>query len=274
MLRYADLDAVVVTVPNDAHVTVCSDALEAGLPVCVEKPLATRLTDGEALVECARTTGGQLFTAFHRRYNSAVLTLAQRLPPGTPIESLTVRYLERIEDHGGRDHWYLDPARCGGGCVADNGPNAYDLATLLLGDVQVTGTTIIRDVRGIDRQAQVLLRGASGVTARVELDWSYDGERKDVEVRLADGSTDSADLIRDYPDFKSSLWHEYVGVLRDFDNGRRIGVVLGFDACHFPNHYNVLIIADELRTGLDLGLELEACIRFEPAAAMSNTSRQ
>ncbi|MGH3920660.1 MAG: Gfo/Idh/MocA family protein, partial [Pseudonocardiaceae bacterium] len=69
LLGRTDLDAVVVTVPNDAHATVGRDALEAGLPVCLEKPLATQLTDGEALVNCARTAGVCLFTAFHRRYN-------------------------------------------------------------------------------------------------------------------------------------------------------------------------------------------------------------
>ncbi|MGH3888058.1 MAG: Gfo/Idh/MocA family protein [Pseudonocardiaceae bacterium] len=217
LLGRTDLDAVVVTVPNDAHATVVRDALEAGLAVCVEKPLATQLTDGEALVECARTAGVCLFTAFHRRYNCAVQTLARRLQPATPVESLTVRYLERIEEHIGRDRWYLDPARCGGGCVADNGPNAYDLARLFLGDLRVTDADIDRDAHGIDRQARVVLRAASGATARVELDWSYQGERKDVEILLADGSTHHADMLRGYPGFKSSLWHEYLGILRDFE---------------------------------------------------------
>lgn len=49
-------------------------------------------------------------------------------------------------------------------------------------------------------------------------------------------------------------------------NGRLIGAVLGFDACHFPNHYNILIFTDIPQTGLDLALEPEARIRFEPAA--------
>ena len=172
MLRCAGLDAVVFTVPNDAHVTVCRDAVQAGLPVCVEKPLATRLSEGEALLECARAVGVPLFTAFHRRYNSAVLALARRLPRDPPIESVRVRYLERIEDHIGRDRWYLDPTRCGGGCVADNGPNAYDLARLFLGDLQVTDAAIQRDAQGIDRQARIALRATSGAMARVELDWS------------------------------------------------------------------------------------------------------
>lgn len=43
--------------------------------------------------------------------------------------------------------------------------------------------------------------------------------------------------------------------------GRRIGHVLGFDACHFPNHYNILIQVPEPVTGLDLRLAPEDAVR-------------
>lgn len=46
-------------------------------------------------------------------------------------------------------------------------------------------------------------------------------------------------------------------------DGRSVGTVLGFDACHFPNHYNIIVSTDSPRTGLDLGLETGARIRFE-----------
>ncbi|MER6507887.1 hypothetical protein AB0C33_46885 [Nonomuraea sp. NPDC048881] len=36
--------------------------------------------------------------------------------------------------------------------------------------------------------------------------------------------------------------------------GRRVGVLLGFDGCHLPNHYNVLIHSDPAVTGRELGL--------------------
>ncbi|GAA1073890.1 DUF6917 domain-containing protein [Nocardiopsis composta] len=35
---------------------------------------------------------------------------------------------------------------------------------------------------------------------------------------------------------------------------RRVGTVLGFDGCHLPNHYNVLIHADPAPTGAELEL--------------------
>ncbi|GHF94354.1 MULTISPECIES: Gfo/Idh/MocA family protein [Amycolatopsis] len=213
MFAEAGLDAVVVTVPNDAHAAVCRDALAAGLAVCVEKPLATTLSDAVDLDRLARAAGRPLFTAFHRRYNDNLLAL--RAEPDSPVRHVTVRYLERIEDHVGVDAWYLDPVRCGGGCVADNGPNAFDLVRLFLGDVTVTDVDITR-AGGVDRQAEIALRADSGATARVELDWSFPGEVKDMRVESADGSVRCADLLAGHPGFKQSLHHEYRGVVAEF----------------------------------------------------------
>lgn len=216
MIAAGGLDAVVVNVPNDVHARVCGDLIAAGLAVCVEKPLATRVEDGRELVRAARERGVLLFTSFHRRYNDNVLELIERIPAGAEVRHVTVRYLEMIEEHAGDDHWYLDPERCGGGCVADNGPNAFDTVRQLVGDVTVTDSKVVRDAQGTDRQATVELRAASGATARVLLDWAYPGETKDVELTLADGTVLAADMLGGHEGFKTSLWHEYVGVLRDF----------------------------------------------------------
>jgi predicted dehydrogenase len=221
LLQNPDVDAVIVAVPNDAHHPVCRDALLAGRAVCVEKPLAISLTDAEDLHRLARGQGLLLFTALHRRYNETVLGLLRSLPDRPPVREVIVRDLERIEEHAGADRWYLDPARCGGGCVADNGPNAYDLVRCLIGEVEVVSAELTRDVSGVDRQALVSLRAPGGATARVELDWSYPGERKDIEVRFADGSVATADMLAGFPGFKDSLWHEYEGIVRAFrDAGR------------------------------------------------------
>jgi predicted dehydrogenase len=234
LLAGTDLDAVVINVPNDHHAGVVRDALTAGRAVCVEKPLATTVEEGRRLRELAAAAGVPLFTAFHRRYNANVLALLEGLPPGNPIEHLTVRYWEKIEEHVGRDRWYLDPERCGGGCVADNGPNAIDVVHLFLGPLELEDADVTRDDDGVDRQSVIRLRAASGARAVVDLDWSYpSGERKDVEVRLADGTVRTADMLEGYPAFKSSLAHEYVGVLREFADvvrGRRAVWPDGLDA--------------------------------------------
>ncbi|MCX4747947.1 Gfo/Idh/MocA family oxidoreductase [Kitasatospora sp. NBC_01287] len=238
LAAHRDLDGAIVTVPNDAHAALCRDLLAAGLPVCVEKPLATELSDARALTAIAAERSLVLFTAFHRRYNSQVLELAAACA-GTPVAKVKVRYFERIEDHIGQDAWYLDPARCGGGCVADNGPNAFDLVRLLFGEseLSVVRAAITRDAAGLDRQAalDLVTAGPAPRRARVELDWSYPGELKDVEVTLADGRVLRSDLLAGHQGFKASLWHEYRGILTAFGAtierpaGRRDGGLAALD---------------------------------------------
>lgn len=221
LLEEARPDAVVVTVPNDVHVRICADAIDHGVAVCVEKPLALDKAQGTALVALAARREVSLFTAFHRRYNSAVARLRAQCA-GSRIEEVTVRYFECIEEHAGADTWYLDARRCGGGCIADNGPNAFDLIHLLVGPADLRSARITRDTLGTDRQAEIALR-AETARVRVLLDWSYSGERKDIDVRLDDGRTLHADMLAGHTGFKGSLWHEYAGVLRAFERRVRGG---------------------------------------------------
>jgi hypothetical protein len=48
-------------------------------------------------------------------------------------------------------------------------------------------------------------------------------------------------------------------------DGELVGTVLGFDACHHPNHYNILITTPTPRTGPELGLCPEVDVVFCPA---------
>lgn len=219
MLAEGEIDGVIVNVPNDAHVAVCRAALTAGKHVCVEKPLATSYTDAEALCRLARDVNLTLFTAFHRRYNRNVRRLLAEVAP-LPVDAVRVRYLEKIEDHIGDDRWYLDPARCGGGCIADNGPNAFDLVLQLVPDVSVRQAAVSwRD--GIDIAARIELESRTGVRVEVVLDWAYPyGELKDLDVETGAGRF-SADMLGGFSGFKSSLGHEYEALLADFEAATR-----------------------------------------------------
>lgn len=45
-------------------------------------------------------------------------------------------------------------------------------------------------------------------------------------------------------------------------DSKLIGTVLGFDGCHFPNHYNILIHTTLPVSGAELGLKPEREVRF------------
>lgn len=228
LLERDDVDAVVVNVPNDRHHEVCSAALRAGKHVCCEKPLAPDPGEARELTALADDRDLVLFTSFHRRYNENVRRLAAA---ARDVDWAELEYLERIEEHAGDDSWYLDPARCGGGCLADNGPNAFDTLDLLLGTPRVTGARVERDARGVDLRAEVTLEcGEAGTPARVLLDWSYPfGERKQVTLGLPGDALARADMLAGWEGFKESLVHEYEGVLADFADAIATGERRGGD---------------------------------------------
>ena len=148
----------------------------------------------------------------------------QPQPPASPasldthgLRSVELRYLEQIEEHtDGDGGWYATPAAEGGGCIVDNGPNAVDVVRHLFGEVSVDGVDVERSPAGVDMKADI--RGAlrGGAEAVIRLDWGYEGEVKDLRARWDNGRELQADMLAGFPAFKSSLDHEYDGVLADF----------------------------------------------------------
>jgi Family of unknown function (DUF6917) len=57
-------------------------------------------------------------------------------------------------------------------------------------------------------------------------------------------------------------------------DGAPVGTVLGFDACHFPNHYNVLILTDRPTTGPELAVKPETKIAFVSAREAPETTSE
>ena len=74
------LDAVVVAVPDPAHLDTCVEALAAGLHVFCEKPLVTRLADADALI--AARGDRVLQCGYMKLYDPAVERLVELLADG------------------------------------------------------------------------------------------------------------------------------------------------------------------------------------------------
>ena len=62
-----DIDAVVVITPSFLHAEVTIAALDRGLPVLCEKPMATKVEDANRMIEASRKSGKLLYIGFQKR---------------------------------------------------------------------------------------------------------------------------------------------------------------------------------------------------------------
>jgi UDP-N-acetylglucosamine 3-dehydrogenase len=82
LLAEERVDLLTVAVPTRAHVEVAARAIERGVPLLVEKPLAATLEEGERLRDLAAAAGVPLMVGHIERFNPAVRELKRRLREG------------------------------------------------------------------------------------------------------------------------------------------------------------------------------------------------
>ena len=88
---------VIIVVPDDLHAPIAAEALRKRLPVLVEKPLTTTLTEAQALVALAQEQGVYGAVDFHKRWDLTNLKLKETVEDGrlgTLLYS-TVEYSQR-----------------------------------------------------------------------------------------------------------------------------------------------------------------------------------
>lgn len=132
--RAADLDLVVLASPNRTHVPLATAALEAGLPVVVDKPLAGTADEARTLAALAEQRGLLLSVFHNRRWDSDFLTLRALLDKGElgevqRFESRFERWRPQLKG-GWRESG--DPAEVGG-LLYDLGSHLVDQALTLFG---------------------------------------------------------------------------------------------------------------------------------------------
>lgn len=128
-------DLAVVTTANRAHVPLALAALEAGLHVVVDKPLAPTAAEARALVDAAGRAGRLLTVFQNRRWDSDVLTLRRLLDEGAlgdvwRFESRFERWRPEVDVSRWRES--ADPADAGG-LLYDLGSHLVDQAVALFG---------------------------------------------------------------------------------------------------------------------------------------------
>lgn len=133
MLDDADLDLAIVAVPNAVHEECTVDAIEAGLDVFVEKPLAHSLPAAERIAEAARSGDGTVSVGFVRAFEPWVGDARTEVADGAygDVYDLEAQFVRQrgIPQLGG---WFTRKAVSGGGAVIDIGVHVVHLALSVL----------------------------------------------------------------------------------------------------------------------------------------------
>ncbi len=163
-------DFVVVATPNEVHADLARRALDAGLPVVVDKPLAPTAAEARALVERSEELGVLLTVFMNRRWDSDQLTLRSLQDEGSLGEVL--RYESRFERWrpalSERKPWReTSSPEAGGGVLLDLGSHLVDQAMGLFGPVARVYAEIESRRGGADDDAFLALEHRSGVRSHL-----------------------------------------------------------------------------------------------------------
>ncbi len=204
------VDFVTIATPNHLHYAMTRDALEAGFNVLCDKPATATLEEADALVPLVRGADRH-YAVSHTYLGYPMVRQARALcregALGT-IRKVVVEYqqgwLGRAIEHDGNKQasWRADPAQAGiGGCVADIGVHAFNLAEFVVGDrieslIADLGTMV--DARLLDDDCNILMRfekGARGVLVASQI---ATGAMNALRLRIY-GSAASLDWDQEQP---------------------------------------------------------------------------
>lgn len=144
LLQDPQIDTVIISLPNFLHFDSAQSALERGLHVFIEKPLARTSNECREIVKWVQKSGKKFMIGHSLRFVEAVEQIRKAAEKGYlgSIEALT------LEDviNGPFSHpavpapvsdWWFDPEKAGGGVLLDLGYHMIDLSRFFVGDSTV-----------------------------------------------------------------------------------------------------------------------------------------
>lgn len=170
MLDEADLDAVAIATPNGLHYDQSVAALERGLDVLCEKPIATTIEDARDLTERAEASERTVMIGYQRHLNPSFVEGRERwalgdLEPTFITAEITHDWREYYEE---MDDWRMDPDLSGGGHLLNVGTHVIDaiLWTTGLRPIAVTADVEFHDDDQLfDKRTSMLIEFENGTTA-------------------------------------------------------------------------------------------------------------
>jgi myo-inositol 2-dehydrogenase/D-chiro-inositol 1-dehydrogenase len=174
MLDQAALDTVWVCTPPRAHAGPAVTALDLGLALYLEKPIARSLRDARDIAAAAARSGAVCAVGY-QWHAAELLDDARRILAGRTIGCLVGQSVGGTQSRP----WFLDRAE-GGGNLLERGSHHIDLARALAGEiiaVQAASSSVRLAPRpaaagNIDDAVTLILHFASGGVGTIVVAWT------------------------------------------------------------------------------------------------------
>ncbi len=172
MLKAGGVDALVIGTPNALHAPQAISALQAGVSVLVEKPMAMNAREAQQMIVAGARSGAALMVAHCWRFDNEVRWLK--------MQSAKLGQIIRTKGYGVHVHWgpagwFTQKTLAGGGALADMGIHALDTARFLLGDPQPVSVyakigTYYKNF-DVDDTGTILVNWDNGAVSYIESGW-------------------------------------------------------------------------------------------------------
>jgi predicted dehydrogenase len=184
LLRH-ELDGLVIATPSALHAAQALAALDRGLAVFCQKPLARTAAENAAVVEAARKADRLLGCDLSYRHTEAMRRIRNCVVEGE-LGQVYAADLVFHNAYGPDKSWARDPALSGGGCAIDLGIHLVDLALWTLGFPEVERVTSRLYAQGqplppgaaaVEDYAIAQLELATGSVVRIACSWNLSAGR-------------------------------------------------------------------------------------------------
>jgi D-xylose 1-dehydrogenase (NADP+, D-xylono-1,5-lactone-forming) len=192
MLRSGCVDAVYNPLPNSLHAEWTIQALDAGLPVLCEKPIAVNADEAGDIQSASKRTGLPVVEAFMYRHHPVYEEIIKMLREGA---------IGRVVSIDSAFNWLLDDraqipasAELAGGALMDVGCYPINVSRMLAG-CEPTRVCAFERRASVDDTLIGLLDFPNGILARIECSIETE-EKRHLEIKGTGGS-----MVLDNP------WH-------------------------------------------------------------------
>ncbi|MBO0796889.1 MAG: Gfo/Idh/MocA family oxidoreductase, partial [Ktedonobacteraceae bacterium] len=207
LLARDDIDAVSIALPNFLHAPAGIMALERGIHVLCEKPLARNSVEAESIVQAAIKANRVLKVVFNHRQRGDIQILKRYIDEGS-LGTIYYAKASWMRSRGipGAGSWFVSKERSGGGPLIDLGVHVLDMALFLLNEPEiVTASAMTYNHLGsngvgfnakalksgaghdfeVEDLATAFLRTSQGTTLLLECSWAtHSGAGDDYGITL------------------------------------------------------------------------------------------